>query len=55
MYEKIATEAKQANNIGLEVKAQNGLADCYTDLGVYYKSNVLLKENLKLLNASRNW
>jgi CHAT domain-containing protein len=54
LYEKIATEAKKANIIDLEVKAQNGLADCYTDLGAYYKSNVLLKENLKLLNAEKS-
>lgn len=53
-YEKIIEKAKLDKDLNLQVAAQNALADCYTDLGAYYKSNVLLKENLKLLNAAKS-
>jgi len=50
LYEKIATKAKQVNNLDLEVTAQNGLADCYLDLGATYKAMALLKKNSTELN-----
>lgn len=53
LFEKIKNDAVKKNNAVSIVLAKNGIADCYTDLGAYYKSNVLLKENLKLLNASK--
>lgn len=52
-FQKIKNKASKANNIDTIVLATNGIADCYTDLGAYYKSNILLKENLKLLNYSK--
>lgn len=53
-FQKIKNKATKENNISTIVLATNGIADCYTDLGAYYKSNVLLKENLKLLNAEKS-
>ena len=50
LYEKIAKEARQVNNLDLEVTAQNGLADCYLDLGATYKAMALLKKNSTELN-----
>ena len=52
-FQKIKNKASKENNIATIVLATNGIADCYTDLGAYYKSNILLKENLKLLNYSK--
>jgi tetratricopeptide (TPR) repeat protein len=52
-FQEIKKKAITENKVSTIVLASNGIADCYTDLGAYYKSNVLLKENLKLLNASK--
>ena len=51
-FQQIRKKATTENKVVTTVLATNGLADCYTDLGAYYKSNVLLFENLKLLNTS---
>jgi tetratricopeptide (TPR) repeat protein len=51
---KISQEAKQKNDIFLFVTSQNGLADCYTDLGAYYKSLKLLEDNLATLNKYKS-
>lgn len=50
LFSKIKNEAVKKNDVVSIVSAKNGIADCYTDLGAYYKSNVLLQENLKTLN-----
>lgn len=50
LYENIAKEAKQDKNIDIEVTAQNGLADCYMDLGANYKAMGILKQNIIILN-----
>ncbi|WP_445717581.1 CHAT domain-containing protein [Flavobacterium sp.] len=49
LFEKIGNKAKQNHNLNEQVTAQNGLADCYIDLGGYYKAKVLLENNLNLL------
>lgn len=51
LFRKIKKEAVKKNDVVSIVSAKNGIADCYTDLGAYYKSNVLLQENLKTLNS----
>lgn len=51
LFSKIKKEAVKKNDVVSIVSAKNGIADCYTDLGAYYKSNVLLQENLKTLNS----
>ena len=51
LFSKIKNEAVKKNDVVSIVSAKNGIADCYTDLGAYYKSNVLLQENLKTLNS----
>jgi CHAT domain-containing protein len=50
LYEKITKEAKLNQNLDLQVTAQNGLADCYIDLGATYKAMAILKQNVILLN-----
>ncbi|MEI7509409.1 MAG: hypothetical protein WCJ62_08080, partial [Flavobacterium sp.] len=50
LYEKITNEAKLNHNLDLQVTAQNGLADCYLDLGATYKAMAILKQNVVLLN-----
>lgn len=50
LYEKITEEAKRNHNLDLQVEAQNGLADCYLDLGATYKAMAILKQNVVLLN-----
>lgn len=50
LYEKITNEAKLNHNLDLQVTAQNGLADCYIDLGATYKAMAILKQNIVLLN-----
>ncbi len=52
LYKKTANEAKQANNLKIQVIAQNGLADCYLDLGANYKAISILKKNIDLMNKS---
>lgn len=52
-FQKIKNKATKENNINTIVLAKNGIADCYTDIGAYYKSNVLLQENLKTLNLEK--
>lgn len=52
LYEKIIEATKQSHNIDLQVTAQNGLADCYLDLGATYKAMAILKQNIVLLNKS---
>lgn len=51
LYEKIA---KDATNLDIRVAAQNGLADCYLDLGANYKAMAILKKNIVLLNKPSN-
>ena len=48
-FQQIRKKATTENKVVTTVLATNGLADCYTDLGAYYKSNVLLFENLTQL------
>lgn len=57
LYEKITKEAKLNQNLDLQVTAQNGLADCYIDLGATYKAMAILKQNVILLNkvTSKNY
>ena len=54
LYEKIINEAKLNQNLDLQVTAQNGLADCYMDLGATYKAMAILKQNIVLLNKAPN-
>lgn len=54
IFMDITKEALQQKNLILQITAQNGLADCFTDLGAYYKSNEILKENIKLLNQTKS-
>lgn len=53
-FQRIKKKAITENKVVTIALATNGLADCYSDLGAYYKSNILLNENLKLLNTSKN-
>lgn len=53
-FEAIKTTAQKNSNTEQIVLANNGIADCYTDLGAYYKSNSLLNENLNLLHTSKS-
>ena len=50
LFEKIADEAILVKNLDLQVTAQNGLADCYLDLGATYKAMAIIKQNIVLLN-----
>lgn len=50
LYEKITRNAKLTKDLDLEVSAQNGIADCYIDLGANYKAMAVLKQNIALLN-----
>ena len=50
LYEKIAEDANESKDLNLQVTAQNGLADCYMDLGANYKAMAILKKNIALLN-----
>jgi CHAT domain-containing protein len=52
LYEQITKEAIQVNNLDLQVTAQNGLADCYIDLGATYKAMAILKQNVVILNKA---
>ncbi|WP_396195610.1 hypothetical protein, partial [Flavobacterium sp.] len=52
LYEKITEEAKLNHNLDLQIEAQNGLADCYIDLGATYKAMAILKQNIVLLNKA---
>ena len=54
LYQKITEEAKRNHNLDLQVEAQNGLADCYLDLGATYKAMAILKQNIVLLNKTTN-
>jgi CHAT domain-containing protein len=53
LFEKITQKAKQNKELDLQVSAQNGLADCYLDLGANYKAMAILKQNIFLLNKSK--
>lgn len=50
LFEKVITGAKQNKDLSLQVTAQNGIADCYLDLGANYKAMAVLKRNISLLN-----
>ncbi len=50
LFEKITKEAIQKKDVSLQVTAQNGLADCYLDLGANYKAMAILKKDIVLLN-----
>ena len=50
LYQKTADKAKQQKDFNGLVTAQNGLADCYMDLGANYKAMAMLKQNIVLLN-----
>jgi CHAT domain-containing protein len=52
LYEKITEAAKLNHNLDLQIEAQNGLADCYIDLGATYKAMAILKQNVVLLNKA---
>lgn len=53
LFEKITTEAKQNKDVSLQVTAQNGIADCFLDLGANYKAMAVLKQNIVLLNKEK--
>lgn len=52
LFEKLAEQAKRNHNLNVQVTAQNGLADCYLDLGANYKAMAIIKSNIALLNKS---
>lgn len=54
LFDKINARAVKQKNVFEIVKAQNGIADCYTDLGAYHKSISILKTNIKLLKKSKS-
>ncbi|MEY3501734.1 MAG: hypothetical protein RL308_3407, partial [Bacteroidota bacterium] len=54
LYEQLSEKAKATKDISTFVKAQNGIADCYLDLGASYKAMALLKQNVTLLNQKPN-
>jgi CHAT domain-containing protein/tetratricopeptide (TPR) repeat protein len=54
LFSDLSKQAKQNNNITLLVSAQNGIADCYMDLGVNYKAMDILKQNIFYLNQEPN-
>ena len=51
---KTKETAIKENNFDLIATSTNNIADCYTDLGAYYKSIKLLNENLTLLNSKKS-
>lgn len=53
LFEKLTQKAKHNKELDLQVSAQNGLADCYLDLGATYKAMAILKQNIVLLNKSK--
>nr|WP_315140436.1 CHAT domain-containing tetratricopeptide repeat protein [uncultured Flavobacterium sp.] len=54
LFEQLKEKAKAKNDVSTLVKAQNGIADCYLDLGASYKAMTLLKQNVALLNQQKN-
>ncbi|MBP6181420.1 CHAT domain-containing tetratricopeptide repeat protein [Flavobacterium sp.] len=54
IYEQLKEKGQKTNNISLLVKAQNGIADCYMDLGASYKAMAVLKQNIALVNQQKN-
>ena len=54
IYSQNQNKAKDTNDISLLVESQNGMADCYIDLGANYKALGLLKQNINLLNSNHN-
>lgn len=54
LYEQLSKKAKATNDISLLVKAQNGIADCYLDLGASHKAMAVLKQNIALVNQQKN-
>lgn len=54
LFSDLSKQAKHSNNITLFVSAQNGIADCYMDLGVNYKAMNILKQNITYLNQEPN-
>ena len=54
IFEKLSGKAKTTNNDDLFVESQNGIADCYMDLGANYKALALLKQNIYLLNSKHS-
>lgn len=50
LYQKITEQAIQNHHLDTQVTAQDGLADCYIDLGAVYKAMAILKQNIVLLN-----
>lgn len=54
LYEQLKEKANATNDISLLVKAQNGIADCYLDLGASYKAMSILKQNIALVNQQES-
>jgi CHAT domain-containing protein len=54
IFEQLKEKAKAKNDVSTLVKAQNGIADCYLDLGASYKAMALLKQNIALVNQQKN-
>lgn len=54
IYSENQNKAKATNNISLLVESQNGMADCYIDLGANYKALALLKQNINLLKTKHS-
>lgn len=50
IYEQLSKKGTATNNIALVVRSQNGIADCYLDLGASYKAIAILKHNISLIN-----
>jgi len=53
-FEALKITAQKNSNTEEIVLANNGIANSYTDVGAYYKSNSILTENLNILNSSKS-
>ncbi len=54
LFNNLSEQGKQTNNVELFVSSQNGIADCYMDMGINYKAMALLKETISYLNKQSN-
>ena len=54
IYSQNQNKAKDTNDISLLVESQNGMADCYIDLGANYKALAVLKQNINLLKTKHS-
>lgn len=54
IYQQLIIKGKTTKNFKLLVNAQNGIADCFMDLGANNKAMAILKQNVVLLNQQKN-